>query len=202
MTSKFFLQNNEKFFLRPLELADVEKALALCDACVGKNLYTKEEIEESIDSKERFFYLLETETGNCAGYIYFYVTEKDSIADYAKLDTKLFDFVCPDTEKKVGKIQSIGIMEEYRGSHFAGKLLRFALEKLKNTGIATAFIVCWKKGQVVPLESALKECSFEFLSVAHKVWYDYTELQCPYCGGRCKCDAKVYYKKLNRGRLK
>lgn len=197
MTSKFFLQNNEKFFLRPLKVEDVEETLALCDACVGKNLYTKEEIEESIDSKERFFYLLETETGNCAGYIYFYVTEKDSIADYAKLDTKLFDSVCQNTEKRVGKIQSIGVREEYRGSRFAVKLLRFALEKLKENEIAEVFIVCWKKGKEVPLESSLKECRFEFLSVAHKVWYDYTELQCPYCKGRCECDAKVYYKILD-----
>ena len=67
---------------------------------------------------------------------------------------------------------------------------------IDNNGLV-AFIVCWKPGGVVPLGKALSECNFDFLAETKKVWYDDTELICPYCKGRCLCDAEVYYKLLN-----
>jgi anaerobic selenocysteine-containing dehydrogenase len=72
------------------------------------------------------------------------------------------------------------------------------LKKLKEISIDVAFIVCWKPRGVVSLSKALWECTFDYLAEAKKVWYDDTELICPYCNGRCLCDAEVYYKLLDR----
>ena len=129
--------------------------------------------------------------------IYYYLTEPEDIAKYAKLDAELFRKVYSRTDKKVGKIQSVGLKEEYRGIGLAAQMVNFILEKLKEISIDVTFIVCWKPSGILPLGKALSECKFAYLSEAKKVWYDDTELICPICHGRCLCDAEVYYKRLD-----
>lgn len=85
----------------------------------------------------------------------------------------------------------------YRGIGLAAKMIQFVLLELKDKLIDAAFIVCWKPGGIVPLSKALSECHFKYLADAKRVWYDDTELICPYCKGRCLCDAEVYYKLLD-----
>ena len=98
--------------------------------------------------------------------------------------------------KKVGKIQSVGIKENYRGRDISVRMIEFALEELKNSIVEMIVGVCWKMGDNVPMKKTLWECGFVYLSEAKKIWYDDTELICPYCMGRCQCDAEVYYKIL------
>ena len=59
------------------------------------------------------------------------------------------------------------------------------------------FAICWKPGKIVPAGKMLKECGFDDLTEAKNVWYDDKDLVCPYCKGRCRCDAEVFYKLLN-----
>ena len=190
-------ENKDRFFLKPILKEEISEARRLCDECVGENLYSEKEIAATIGAADRFFYLLKSETGENVGYIYFYLTDMESIAKYSRLDINMFREVCSSTDKKVGKIQSVGLKEEYRGIGFAAQMLQFILERLKEISVDVAFIVCWKPGGVVPLGKALSKCNFDFLAETKKVWYDDTELICPYCKGRCLCDAEVYYKLLN-----
>ena len=73
----------------------------------------------------------------------------------------------------------------------------FILKKLTEISVDVAFIVCWKPRGIVPLGKALADCRFDYLAEAKRVWYDDTELICPYCNGRCLCDAEGYYKLLD-----
>ncbi len=197
MIHTFTLENKAAFYLKPLMEEEIEEARFLCDECVGENLYSKEEIAATIGAVDRFFYLLKSEKGETVGYIYYYLTDEEYIAKYAKLDVELFRAIYSDGNKKVGKIQSVGLKAEYRGIGLAAKMIRFILDTLKEISIDVAFIVCWKPGGVVPLGKALSECHFDYLAEAKQVWYDDTELICPYCKGRCLCDAEVYYKLLD-----
>lgn len=195
----FTLENGMAFFLRPLKKEEIDEALLLCDECVGRNLYSTDEIAAALNARDRFFYLLKNEKDETAGYIYYYLTDEEYIAKYSGLDAALFREVYPDVHKKVGKIQSVGIRAEHRGIGLAAQMMRFILNELKAVSIDIAFIVCWKPGGIVPLAKALGECGFRFLAEAEKVWYNDTELICPYCKGRCLCDAEVYFKLLDGG---
>jgi GNAT superfamily N-acetyltransferase len=197
MKYTFNLENKGVFYLKPLSEDEVGEARLLCDGCVGENLYGTEEIASTIGDKDRFFYLLKSEAGETVGYIYYYLTDVEYIAEYSRLEINLFRDVYSSTDKKVGKIQSVGLKAEYRGIGLAAQMIQFILGKLKEFSIDVAFIVCWKPGGVVPLGKALAECNFNYLAEAKKVWYDDTELICPYCKGRCLCDAEIYYKLLN-----
>lgn len=196
MMHTFTLGKGMTFCFQPLKKEEIDEARLLCDRCVGENLYSREEIAATIGAFDRFFYLLKNEEGETVGYIYYYLTDEDYIANYAKLDVELFRAVYSNPNKKVGKIQSVGLKAEYRGVGLAPQMIRFVLNELKKLCIDISFIVCWKPGGNVPLGKTLAECHFNYLTEAKKVWYDDTELICPYCKGRCLCDAEVYYKLL------
>lgn len=197
MKDRFTHENGQVFRLCPLTKEETGVARSLCDACVGQNLYPEEEILRAIEEKDRFFYLLKTDKGEPAGYIYYRLTDEASIASSAKIDRAVLRAVYRENGKKVGRIQSIGLKEPYRGMGLAAQMIGFALGALAAMSAEAVFIVCWKPGGMVPLSKALKQCGFDDLTEAKKVWYDDADLICPYCKGRCRCDAEVFYKLLN-----
>ena len=168
-----FGASGREFCLYSLEKEDIEETLQLMDRCVGENLYQKEELEQAIGSSERAFLLLRTAEGELAGYIYYYLTNEKQIAEDTRLTEQKIQRVCQqDTLAPVGK------------------------------GIGEVFIICWNAGGKVPLERALQECKFVHLFSAKMIWYNKKELYCPYCKGRCKCDAEVYFKKVKERNCK
>ena len=188
--------SGREFDLCPLEKEDIEETLQLMDQCVGENLYHKEELEQTIGSADRVFQLLKTAEGELAGYIYYYLTAADQIAADARLTEQKIRQVCrQDALAPVGKIQSIGIKEAFRRQGLAVSLMEHALAQFTGMGVEEVFIICWNAGGKVPLEKALQKCRFVHLSSAKMIWYNKKDLFCPYCKGRCKCDAEVYFKK-------
>lgn len=184
------------FSLRKIGHEDVETVRRLADRCVGENLYSAEEISSAIGSSNRFFHLLQDEHGSAVGYIYCYLTTEEALAEYSKLDGSIFQALPYRHGRRVGKIQSVSVDHEYRGMGLATAMMEFVLEEMGKLSVDAVFIVCWKPQGTIPLQKALQECGFSFLSVARHVWYDDTRLICPYCRGRCTCDAEVYYKML------
>ena len=180
-----------------LGLEDFEETLWLCDRCVGKNLYTREDLTQAIEAENSTFLLLKTKEGQIAGYIYYYLTDVEQIARDSRQHTERISEVCASgNQMPVGKIQSVGIKEEFRSLGLAGQLVRFALTQLAEKGASETFIICWNIRGQIPLGKVLRECHFTHLATAKRIWYDKKALYCPYCKGRCKCDAEVFYKKL------
>ena len=190
------LENGMRFYLRPLKKEEIEEASFLSDECVGKNLYPTEEIAATLNDQEKFFYLLKNEKDETIGYIYYFLTNEEEIAKYSKLDINVFRELYSNSDKKVGKIQSVGIKREYRGNELAVEMMQFILKEMKKADIDITFIVCWKLGGILPLGKTLAKCQFNYLTEAKKIWYDDKELICPHCKGRCRCDAEIYYKLL------
>ena len=195
--------SGREFCLCSLEKEDIEETLQLMDRCVGENLYQKEELEQAIGSSERAFLLLRTAEGELAGYIYYYLTNEKQIAEDTRLTEQKIQQVCQqDTLAPVGKIQSVVIKEAFRRQGLAVWLMKYALRQFAEKGIGEVFIICWNAGGKVPLERALQECRFVHLFSAKMIWYNKKELYCPYCKGRCKCDAEVYFKKVKERNYK
>ena len=196
MIYNFKDKNNTLFSFRLLTKEDLEETISLCNECVGENLYSKEDLRKAIEDSEHFFYLVTAGEKEIAGYIYYYLTDLKSIADYTKLNVKLFYDICSRKPAKVAKIQSVAVRDKYRGSNFSVSMIDFALGKLKEIRADIVFGVCWKMGEYVPMKKTLCECGFTYFSKAEKIWYEDTKLICPYCKGRCVCDAEVYYRYL------
>ena len=192
----FFNHNHQTISLRPATEADLDTAAAICDECVGQNLYPKERILEAIHAEDQFFYLLDTQDGESAGYLFFLLCDLESIARSAKVDRAQLETVCKHSPEVVSRLQSIGLRKPYRSGGLAEDLIRFVLQQSRQRKAEIIYTVCWKKGSLVPLARSLQECGFSFLMEAEKVWYDEEQLYCPHCHGRCHCDAQIYYKPL------
>ena len=168
-------------------------ALSLADESVGKNLYTRQDFENALIDKNSFVYVLKSDSGEIAGYVFFFITTTVDIAQKCGLDEALFSSVSPSV---CGRIQSAAVKKEYRGRGLSVVLMKYAVDMLRSKGIDTAFAVCWKPGGIVSIKKTLNILSFSFLKEVEKMWWNNTNLYCPYCHGRCSCSAEIYYKKL------
>lgn len=197
MENRIAAENGAVFYLNPLQLNEISETKTLCDICVGKNLYSEKDLGNTVKDKKQFFWLLKTEGGETAGYIYYKLTDTKSLAKYTRLDEKILLKVS-DGGGKTGQIQSVGIKEDFRGLGIAARLIKFAVCRLQKAGAGAVFTVCWKAEGGAFLAPALKSCGFSFLSSAENVWYDEKQLICPICGGRCRCGAEIYFKKTRK----
>ncbi len=186
----------EKFYLRLLKKEDISYTLDACDKFVGKNLYTKKDLEKAIIDCNRYFFILETAKGEFAGYIYYYLTDAQSISKDAKLTDDEIIKVCGNKNSAMGKIQSLAITEKFRERGLSSALMSFATNELKKLNADTAFVICWKMQSFVPLAKTCLSCGYTFLTESQNVWYDNVNLFCPFCKGRCRCSANIYYKNL------
>ena len=197
MIFPIYSSSGQHFSLRPMKAEEVPAVAALCDQCVGEGLYSQQDLCHAIAADDQFFYVLHSDDGQLVGYLYYYFTTLDAIAAFTKLASDCFQTACPQVSQKAGRIQSIGLQHEYRGQDLSERLIDFSLRDFAQQAVPTVFGVCWKMGTVVPMQKPLLRCGFQHLTTAKKVWYDDEDLFCPYCQGRCHCDAEVYYKILD-----
>ena len=141
MENRIAAENGAVFYLSPLRLNEISTAKALCDICVGKNLYSEKDLGNTVEDKKQFFWLLKTEDGETAGYIYYKLTDTKALAKYAKLDEKILLGVS-DSGEKIGQIQSVGIKEKFRGLGIAARLIEFAADRLQKADVSAVFTVC------------------------------------------------------------
>lgn len=183
----------------PLTWELLEQTVELCDQCVGKNLYTKAEFAEVMERKDRQIFLLLTPKGKVVAYIYFRLTDIAGAERLAKQSFQQFKEKGFDPYSLFGILQSIGVREEYRHCGLSEKLIEIYLQSLlKETAADIAFGVFWKPNGIAPMESVLKKYGFSYLTDSSNIWYDNENLVCPVCKGRCRCDAAIYYKLLER----
>lgn len=189
----------EELTLTPLTQELLEQTVELCDKCVGKNLYTKAELSEVMNEKERWVFLLVTPKGKVAAYVYFRLTDMAEAERLTKQSLQKFEEKGFKKHSLLGLIQSIGVCEEYRHCGLSKRLVEISLQWfLENTGANIAYGILWKPHGKAPMEAALKEHGFSHLTDSKNVWYDNEKLVCPVCNGRCRCDAAIYYKLLKR----
>ncbi len=174
----------------------IDIALDMCNKYVGENLYTKEMLIAILDKKDHFFYFIVDKEHKPLGYIYFRIIDRGQFFLQSKADKDTFDREIPQNAV-LGELKSIAVCEEYRSRGLSGRLIEMYLSFLaENTNADMAIGIFWSIHGVVPMKKSLEAFSFKFLQITHNVWYEFENLKCPYCEGRCVCDAAVYYKKI------
>ena len=186
----------KKLRLQRLSEGYVTEAAGMCDRCVGKNLYTADYLASILRDPAHFFYLLFSDEDELVGYMYFIMMNREELASISKLEEAQLSRLCSGNDEKIGNLRSIGVAEPFRSNGLSIKLIQFSLAQLASLGANVAVGICWKHGDEVPMRRTMLSCGFRYLTDAHRVWYDVEDLECPYCSGRCECDAQVYYKEL------
>lgn len=171
---------------------DIKAVLSIADECVGKNLYSEEDFLSAVNGDGRFLLVLRNPLLTIVGYIYYLITETGKIESGLGLEKNTLSPSGP-----CGRIQSVALRNDSRGMGYSVLMIRAAVETFLENGISAVYAVCWKPGDVPPLSSPLKKCGFSYLMTVDKPWYSSDKLFCPYCGGRCSCDADIYYRKLD-----
>lgn len=188
----------KQFSFEPLSTASLDTAIELCDSCVGKNLYSRDYLSTVISRPNHYFFLLVSPEQEAMGYIYFFITNIADMSALSKLPKERLSVISAKKNPVIGNLQSIGVKEAFRGQGLSSRLVRFYLERLYTDAVDTAFGVFWKARGTVPMKQTLVALHFNFLAEVHEVWYDNKDLICPFCNGRCKCDAEIYYKPLEK----
>lgn len=170
---------------------DIKAVLSIADECVGKNLYSEDDFLSALNADDRFLLVLKDRDDTIVGYIYFLITTPGEIENQTLLKRASLSSL-----PRCGRIQSVALRKASRGMGYSVLMINSALEILLENKISEVYAVCWKPGDIPPLSSPLKRCGFSYLMTAEKPWYRNEKLFCPYCGGRCSCDADIYYKKL------
>ncbi len=178
----------------PLEESEINSTLLLMDECVGKNLYNKDDLSKAIKSCDEFFMLYKTEEGVIGGYIYYFLTDKEMLSSSGKIPRKQLDSVYKGN--KCARIQSVGVRKEYSGFGLGTRMIKEALLDNKMRGVEAVYCVCWAPNGEVPLAFPLYQSGFSHLMKIRDYWAEEESLVCPYCSGRCHCNAEVYYKIL------
>ena len=67
MNGQIYDNHGTAFTVSPLRHEDITEALALCDACVGANMYPRSVLEEAVGRPGRYFFLLRSPEGDRRG---------------------------------------------------------------------------------------------------------------------------------------
>lgn len=195
--------NIQPLQFRRLSRELLDTAAEMCDVCVGKNLYTVADLELVLHQPGHCFYILYTSGGEPAAYIYFSLTDLESLSTACKMPVEKLSAMSEKEAPLVGQIQSIGVLPEYRQYNLGDRLMAFALDYMeKNTEADLVSGIAWKPEGRIPMKNLLDKYDCKYLGDSKNVWYDCEGLVCPVCGGRCSCDAAVYYKLFERDGLK
>lgn len=193
-----FTTDGQPMTLMQLDRAHLQQASALCDACVGVNLYREEMLEEVLEDPESYFFMLSDPTGGIVGYIYFHRSDINAAAEFLHTTPeKVARYLNPACD--LVHLRSIGVLPSMRNKQLAVRLLEFALAFSRQVLHADlAFVACWRKGDFVPMHNNIQKFGFIHLFTAPKLWYDVPDLYCPFCKGRCSCPAEIYSVDLKR----
>ena len=194
-----FTTDGQPMTLVPLDHAHVQQVAALCDTCVGVNLYPEEVLEEVLEQPESYFFLLADQTGRIVGYIYFHRSDINAAAEFLlSTPEKVARYLDPACD--LVQLRSIGVLPALRHKGLAVRLLEFALAFSREVLHADrAFVACWRKGDLIPMYDNIQKFGFKHLYTVPNMWYNVPDLYCPFCKGRGTCTAEIYSTDLKKG---
>lgn len=194
-----FTVDGQPLTLVLLDRAHVQQAAALCDECVGANLYREEALKEVLEKPESYFFMLTDQTGRIVGYISFHRSDINEAAEFLRSTPEQVARYL-DPSRYLVQLQSIGVLPAMRHKGLAVRLLEFALAFSREVLHADlAFVACWRQGDFVPMYDNIRKFGFTHLYTVPKMWYNVPDLYCPYCKGRCTCSAEIYAIDLKKG---
>lgn len=190
-------ETGETFYLEKLDAEFVKETKALCDICVGVDLYSEEYIQSIIGNPRQVFYLLFSKERELAGYVFFQLMDIADMMAFVKMKKSQLMPLLQREDCVISNFRSLGIAPKMRNRHFSEALTKFSIEYSRETLKADIYFgAFWKQGDKIPMMKNIEKFGFLHYASAGRIWYDEKDLYCPVCKGRCRCEAEIYYIRL------
>lgn len=180
--------------MRRANINDTEEIVRFSEDCFGEAYTFVPEMEGFInDENNRLF--VEEENGRIIGAILFLNDDKKTITD--EMDVTGDDFDRISQGKPILHHKFSIIRDEYRGRGLMTRMLSEAIGELEREGrYGAIFTQGWIKQDSIPMEGIFERMGYKRYKRQIRPWWKYADRTCNICGGRCKCDAMVYYRML------
>ncbi len=183
---------NNKLTIRPLQSSDYDIIFELCQKRFGEGYLEKKEFESWLKFPE---YALAAEYGGSfAGFLCYMPSTVNDIAEYMKITPEYINNVSGG--KDVVHFKTAILYPEYEGKGIIHSMAALAQERLKKYGYGAIFGPAWKYGDCIPMKKPLLRLGFSEVCERENIWYDMENYTCVICGGRCRCTAVIFQKKL------
>ncbi len=180
--------------MRPAEQRDAKAVTELANLCFGDAYTSLEEMKGFIEDRENRLFIEEDEKG-LAGAVLFLKDDKEGL--FEDLDVTGDDFDRLSEGKKVLHHKFSIIREDLRGKGIMTRMLDDAIALVEDSGsYGVIFTQGWIKQGSIPMENIFKRAGYRVYKKQIRPWWKYNDRTCNICGGRCRCDAMVYYRKL------
>jgi GNAT superfamily N-acetyltransferase len=162
-----------------------------CDT-FGDSYMSFKEMEDIITDPLSRSYVEEDE-GGIAGVVLFIRESKADFMENMEVDGDDYDRI--SSGKYVLHLKTCMIRENLRGRGLMTSMFHEAIDMVRKDGIYGAiFTQGWiRPDETVPMHGIFEGEGYIKYKRQHQPWYKYADRSCVLCGGRCKCDAMVYY---------
>ena len=180
--------------MRRAELSDTDELIEFADDCFGKPYIFREEMVSFIQNDLNRLFVTK-ENGRIIGAILFLNDSKETIMEDMEVTEEDYERISGG--KPILHHKFSIIRDEYRGQGLMTEMLSEAIKELEKEGIFGAIVTQgWIKQDEIPMEGIFKRMGYIQYKRQIRPWWKFSNRTCNICGGRCKCDAMVYYRPL------
>lgn len=132
--------------------------------------------------------------GEFAGFSVFVPATTEELMSHMGMPREDVARIAGDKPALIYKSAAVPFQFEKRG--IMQLLLGDALEELPKLGYGSVFGSAWVYDGKIPMSRLFDYFGFSRLYGRKMLWYYDEKYCCVVCGGRCKCDAMIYYRQL------
>lgn len=181
--------------MRRARIGDTEELVGFTEECFGEAYTFVPEMREFITNENNRLYV-EEEDGRIIGAVLFLNDDRDKIME--DMDVRGDDFDRISGGKPILHHKFSIVRDDQRGRGLMTEMLDEAVKELESEGkYGALFTQGWIKQDTIPMENIFKRMGYKVYGRQIRPWWKYADRTCNICGGRCKCDAMVYYRILN-----
>lgn len=164
----------------------------LCDERYGTGYIDKNTYERWMEHPELMRVALIE--GEFAGFSVFVPASIQELMAHMDMPREDVERIAGDRPALIYKSAAVPVRFGKRG--VMRLLLGRALEDAARLGYGSVFGSAWVYGGKIPMSHLFDHFGFRQLYGRKMLWYHEENYRCVVCGGRCRCDAMIYYKQL------
>ncbi|MCQ2455147.1 MAG: hypothetical protein MJ090_03280 [Clostridia bacterium] len=178
--------------IRTPEREDFTEVKAICEDRFGKGYIKEEEFNRWI-TDDKYCKVADL-GGKVIGIVYLMPDKIKNVARALKLDESYIEDMSGG--KNVIRSRCAAIDKDYENMGISDTLHREIFSNISPDDFGAIIAPAWTYNGYTPMAKPLKEYGFELFGERENLWYNMEEYECIICGGRCKCTAAIYIKKL------
>ncbi len=180
--------------MRRAEVKDTAELVEFAEDCFGEAYTFEPEMRSFIENDNNRLYVVDDED-RIQGAVLFLNDSKETIMEDMEVTSDDFDRI--SRGKPILHHKFSIIRDDLRGKGMMTDMLSRAISELETEGrYGAIFTQGWIKDGEIPMEGIFRRMGYSEYKRQIRPWWKFSDRTCNICGGRCKCDAMVYYRPL------